>query len=93
MTANRLPTFDPFWLSVKKKLAALTFCYIQIEEVTVEDGLNHPSDNGNHVKEAFEVEPPYPVDEVKSSVESQEKQVVCGDGLSFTSLTDHKKLG
>lgn len=76
-----------------KKSAALTFCYIQIEEIAVEDGLNNPSDNGDHVKEALKVEPPYPVDEVQSSVESQEKQVVCGDGLSFAGLTNHKKLG
>lgn len=40
------------------------FCYIQIEEVAVEDGLHHPSDNGDHVKESLKVEPPYPVDEV-----------------------------
>lgn len=76
-----------------KKSAVLTFCYIQIEEITVEDGLNNPSDNGDHVKEALKVKPPYPVDEVQSSVESQEKQVVCGDGLSFAGLTNHKKLG
>lgn len=40
------------------------FCYIQIEEVAVEDGLHHPSDNGDHVKESLKVEPPYPVDEI-----------------------------
>lgn len=76
-----------------KKSATLTFCYIQIEEITVEDGLNNASNNGNHIEEALKVEPPYPVDEVQRSVESQEKQVVCRDGLSFASLTDHKKLG
>lgn len=75
------------------KSAALTFCYIQIEEITVEDGLNNPSNNGDHVKEALKVEPPYPVDEVQSSVESQEKQVVRSDGLSFTGLANHEKLG
>lgn len=58
---------------MKKKTADLTFCYIQIEEITVEDCLNHPSNNGDHVKEALKVEPPHPVDEVQSSVESQEK--------------------
>lgn len=78
---------------ISVKNPALTFCYIQIEEITVENGLNDPSDNGNHVEESFEVEPPYPVNEVQSSVESQEKQVVRGDSLSFTSFTDHKKLG
>lgn len=74
---------------VKKQL---TFCYIQIEEITVEDGLHHSSNNGNHVKESLKIEPPYPVDEVQGSVESQEEQVVGGDGLSFTCLADHEKL-
>lgn len=83
-----------FHRSLKKKNAAtLTFCYIQIKEVAVEDSLHHPSDDGNHVKESLKVEPPYPVDEVQGSVESQEKQVVGGDGLSLTGLADHEKLG
>lgn len=76
-----------------KNAAALTFCYIQIEEVAVEDGLHHPGDDGDHVEESFEVEPPYPVDEVEGSVESQEEQVVGGDGLCLTRLADHEKLG
>lgn len=81
----------------KKKLnktpAALTFCDIQIEEVAVEDGLHHPGNDGDHVKESLKVEPPYPVDEVKGSVESQEEQVVGGDGLGLTGLADHEELG
>lgn len=76
----------------KKHAAVLTFCYIQIEEVAVEDGLHHPSDDGDHVEESLKVEPPYPVDEVEGSVESQEEQVVGGDGLSLTRLADHEKL-
>lgn len=77
----------------KKNAAALTFCYIQIEEVAVEDGLHHPSNDGDHVKETLKVEPPYPVDEVEGSVESQEEQVMGGDGLGLTSLADHEELG
>lgn len=69
------------------------FCYIQIEEVAVEDGLHHSSNNGYHVKESFKVEPPYPVDEVEGSVESQEEKVVGRDGLCLTCLADHEKLG
>lgn len=76
-----------------KNRAALTFSYIQIEEIAVKDGLHHPGNDGNHVKESLWVEPPYPVDEVEGSVESQEEKVVRGDGLSFTSLADHEKLG
>lgn len=78
---------------MNKNAAALTFCNIQIEEVAVEDGLHHPGNDGDHVKEALKVEPPYPVDEVEGSVESQEEQVVGGDGLSLTGLADHEKLG
>lgn len=77
----------------KKYAAALTFCYIQIEEVAVEDGLHHPGNDGDHVKETLKVEPPYPVDEVEGSVESQEEQVMGGDGLGLTSLADHEELG
>lgn len=49
-------------IKLNKNAAALTFCNIQIEEVAVEDGLHHPSNDGNHVKESLKVEPPYPVD-------------------------------
>lgn len=76
-----------------KITATLTFCNIQIEEIAVEDGLHHASDDGDHVKESLKVEPPYPVDEVEGSVESKEEQVVGGDGLSLAGLADHEKLG
>jgi len=78
---------------MKQKAAALTFRDIQIEEVAVEDGLNHPGNDGDHVKESLEVEPPYPVEEVEGSVEAQEEQVVGGDGLGLTGLADHEQLG
>jgi len=70
--------------------AALTFCYIQIEKVAIEDCLHHSSHNGDHVKESLKVETPYPVEEVEGSVESQEEQIVGGDGLSFTRFADHE---
>lgn len=73
-------------------MKSLTFCNIQIEEIAVQDGLHNTSDDGNHVKESLKVEPPYPVDEVQGSVESEEEQVVGGDGLSFAGLADHEKL-
>lgn len=76
----------------EENAAALTFRDIQIEEVAVEDCLYDPGNDGNHVEESLEVEPPYPVEEVKGSVESQEEQVVGGDGLGLTGLADHEKL-
>lgn len=54
--------------------------------------MNHSCHDCDHVKEAFEVEPPYPVDEIEGSVEAQEEQVVSGDGLSLPRFTDHEEL-
>ena len=71
----------------------LTFGNVEIEEVTVQDGLDHTCHNGNHVKEALKVETPDPVEEVEGSIHAQEEQVVSGDGLRLTSLTDHEELG
>lgn len=79
------------WL--KTPCLQLTFRYVEIEEVAVEDCLDHPGHNGDHVEEALEVETPDPVDEVECAVEAQEEQVVGGDGLRLTSLTDHEELG
>lgn len=70
----------------------LTFCDIKVEEVTIQDGLDHPSHNSDHVKEAFKVEPPDPVEEIQGTVDTQAEQIVGGDGLSFTSLTDQEEL-
>lgn len=94
-TAEQKETLNKIIKKTKrqKNAAALTFCYIQIEEVAIEDGLHHPGDDGDHVKESLKIEPPYPVDEVEGSVESQEEQVVGGDGLGLTSLADHEQLG
>lgn len=71
----------------------LTFCYIQVEEVAVEDSLHHTGHDGDHVEETLKVEAPYPVDEVERPVEAQKEQVVRGDGLRLASLADHEQLG
>ena len=71
----------------------LTFGDIKVEEVTVEDGLHHAGHNGDHVEETLEVKAPDPVEEVQGPVETQEKQVVGGDGLRLARLTDHEELG
>lgn len=73
-------------------LSELTFGNVQIEEVAVQDGLDEASHNGNHVKEALEVETPDPVEEIEGSVQAQEEQIMGGDGLGLTSLADHKEL-
>ena len=49
-------------------LACHHFSYIQIEEVTVEDGLNNTSNDSDDVVEAFEVESVDPVEDVESTV-------------------------
>lgn len=73
-------------------LERLTFGDVQVEEVAVEDGLDHTGHNGDQVEEAFEVVTPEPVEDVEGPIHAQAEQVVGGDGLSLASLTDHKEL-
>lgn len=70
----------------------LTFGDIKIEEVTVEDCLDYARHDGDHVKEALEIETPNPVEEIKGPVHAQAEQVVGGDGLGLASLADHEEL-
>lgn len=70
----------------------LTFCDIKVEEIAIQDGLDHSSHNGDHVKEALKVEPPDPVEEIKGTVDTQAEQIVGGDGLSLSGLTDQEQL-
>ena len=69
-----------------------TFGDIKVEEVTVEDSLDHARHNGNHVKEALKVETPDPVEEVEGAIHAQAEQVVGGDCLRLASLADHEEL-
>ena len=69
-----------------------TFRDVQVEEVTVQDGLDNAGHHSNEVEEALEVEAPDPVDEVQGAVEAQEEQVVGGDGLCLPGLADHEEL-
>ena len=64
-------------------LALENFGNVQIEEVTVEDGLNTASNDGNDIIEAFKVVSVDPVENVKSTVRSKSKQIMAGDGLSL----------
>lgn len=70
----------------------LTFCDVKVEEVTIENSLDDPSHDGNHVKEALEVEPPDPVEEVEGAIDPQTEQIVGGDGLRLARLANHKEL-
>lgn len=69
-----------------------TFGDVEIEEVTVEDGLYHPGNDSDLVVEILRVVPPDPVGNVESTVEAQEEEVVCRDGLRFPCLADHEEL-
>ena len=57
----------------------LTFCDIEVEEVTVESSLHTASHNGNPVVEILHVEPKNPIQDIQSSVEPQGKEVVRRD--------------
>lgn len=69
-----------------------TFGDVKVEEVTVEDGLDHAGHNGDQVEEPFKVVTPDPVEDVERPIQAQAEQVVGGDGLSLASLTDHEEL-
>lgn len=69
-----------------------TFGNVEIEEVTVEDGLYHPGNYSDLVVEILRVVAPDPVGNVESPVEAQEEKVVCRDGLCFPCLADHEEL-
>lgn len=73
-------------------LAFQHFGEIKVEEVAVEDSLDHSSHDGDHVEEALKVETPDPVEEVESTIHAQAEQVVGGDRLRLASLADHKEL-
>lgn len=70
----------------------LTFRDVKVEEVTIENSLDDPSHDGNHVKEALKVEPPEPVEEVEGAVDPQAEQIVGSDGLGLAGLANHKEL-
>lgn len=85
-------SFHAFLRWQAQLLAFQHFGDIKIEEVTVEDSLDHTSHYGNHVKEALKVETPDPVEEVKGPIQPQAEQVVGGDRLSLPGLADHEEL-
>lgn len=69
-----------------------TFGDVKVEEVTVEDSLDHTSHDGDQIKEAFEVVTPDPVDDVEGPIQAQAEQVMGGDRLCLASLADHEEL-
>lgn len=73
-------------------LLAPTFGHIQVEEVTVEDGLYYSRHHSNLVIEILSLVPPDPVSQVECTVQPKEKQVVSSNGLSLSSLADHEEL-
>lgn len=73
-------------------LALQHFSDIKVEEVTVEDSLDHSGHNGDHVEEALEIEAPDPVEEIEGPIQAQAEQVVGGDGLGLARLADHEEL-
>lgn len=67
-----------------------TFRNVQVEEVAIKNCLDNSGDHGNEVKEALKVETPDPVDQIQSTIEAKEEQIVGGDGLRLPSLADHE---
>lgn len=81
--------FDALIIDTSRKP---TFGDIKVEEVTVEDCLDHSRYNGNHVEEALKIETPDPIEEIEGSIQAQAEQVVGGDCLRLTGLANHEEL-
>lgn len=75
-----------------KRSHSLTLCDVKVEEITVKDGLHHARHHSDLVKETLRVVPPHPVSYVERSVQAQEEQVMCGDGLRLARLGNHEQL-
>lgn len=75
-----------------RKLSIFTFCDVQVEEVTVQNGLHTASNHGYQVKEALKMIAVNPVENVESTIWTKGKKVMWCNGLSLPSLTDHKQL-
>jgi len=73
-------------------MATCTFCDVEIEEVTVEDGLDTSSDDGDEVQKSLGVIAVDPVEDVQGAVDAKGKQVVTRDCLGLARLTDHEQL-
>ena len=69
------------------------FCDVEIEEVTVEDGLDNSGHDSDDVIETLEVEAVDPVENVESAVGAEREEIVAGDGLGLAGLGDHEELG
>jgi len=66
---------------------------VQIEEVTIEDGLDNSSNNCNDIIELLVIVSEDPVEDVESAVGTQSEEIVAGDGLCLPGLGDHEELG
>ena len=54
----------------------LTFCDIQVKEVTIQNSLNDTGKNCDQIIEALAVVSIYPIQNVKTTISSQAKQIV-----------------
>ena len=66
---------------------------VEIEEVAVEDSLDHAGHDGDDVVECLVVVAEDPVEDVQTAVGAEGKQVVAGDRLRLPGLGDHEQLG
>lgn len=93
-TVEHKLSFYPVFLPQFQALLAgkLTFGDVKVEEVAIEDGLDHAGHDGDQVEEALEEVTPEPVEDVEGAVHAQAEQVVGGDGLRLAGLGDHEEL-
>ena len=66
---------------------------VQVEEVTVEDGLDDPGYNSDDIVEILIVIAVDPVEDVEATVGAESKEIVARDRLRLAGLADHEELG
>lgn len=70
----------------------LTTSDIEIEEVDIEDGLHSTSHNGDNLVGILVDVTVDPIEDIKTSIAAQGKEVVRCNGLGFTGFGDHEQL-
>lgn len=76
-------------VTIHKNTVLYTFGYIKIKEIAIQKSLNTASHNCYPVIEPLCIKPPDPINDVETSIETESKEIVRGDGFRFSSLRYH----
>lgn len=75
-----------------KKTVLLTFGYVQIEKVTIQNCLHDTSNYSDEIVMTFHVIPVNPIQDIESSISSQREEIMRRNTLRFSGSRYHKQL-